>query len=227
MKMKLFAGAAVLALGLVAAPAMAQDIDTTGAHTGDIYNFGVPNTATYGQTFTVGGENVLNSFSMYLVGSADEVDFRAYIYAWDGGKATGNALFASAIQGYSNGTQTPTEFAFATPGLTLDTGSQYVAFLSTSAVQIERPYVAVGMPGAGDVYAGGSFVYLNNGADFAALTRDAWTTNYIGNGDVQFKADFSGSAAGVPEPAAWGMLIGGFGLAGAAMRTRARKAAIA
>jgi hypothetical protein len=31
-----------------------------------------------------------------------------------------------------------------------------------------------------------------------------------------------GAAAGVPEPAAWGMLIGGFGLAGAAMRNRKR-----
>ncbi len=38
---------------------------------------------------------------------------------------------------------------------------------------------------------------------------------------------FFGQANPVPEPAAWGMMIGGFGLAGAAMRTRRRKAALA
>lgn len=38
---------------------------------------------------------------------------------------------------------------------------------------------------------------------------------------------FFGQANAVPEPAAWGMLIGGFGLAGAAMRRRKAKLAVA
>jgi hypothetical protein len=37
-----------------------------------------------------------------------------------------------------------------------------------------------------------------------------------------FSAD---SAAPTPEPAAWALMIGGFGLAGAAMRRRRRAAA--
>jgi hypothetical protein len=34
------------------------------------------------------------------------------------------------------------------------------------------------------------------------------------------------NAAAVPEPAAWGMLIGGFGFAGAAMRRRRSQGAL-
>jgi hypothetical protein len=39
--------------------------------------------------------------------------------------------------------------------------------------------------------------------------------------------NFEVGAAGVPEPAAWGMLIGGFGLAGGALRRRKRVMAVA
>jgi hypothetical protein len=38
---------------------------------------------------------------------------------------------------------------------------------------------------------------------------------------------FFGQANGVPEPAAWGMMIGGFGFAGAALRTRRRRTVLA
>jgi hypothetical protein len=46
--------------------------------------------------------------------------------------------------------------------------------------------------------------------------RDAFYTIRLGN-----------TPAGVPEPAAWGMMIGGFGLAGAAMRRRQTKVSFA
>ncbi|MET0309752.1 MAG: PEPxxWA-CTERM sorting domain-containing protein [Sphingomonas sp.] len=43
-------------------------------------------------------------------------------------------------------------------------------------------------------------------------------------GDKAVYTYTGGGAAGVPEPAAWGMMIGGFGFAGAALRNRKRAA---
>ncbi len=43
-------------------------IDTTAKFTTAWYSFGEPDTATYGQTFAVTGDNILNSFSLYLTG---------------------------------------------------------------------------------------------------------------------------------------------------------------
>ncbi|MBK6413655.1 PEP-CTERM sorting domain-containing protein [Sphingopyxis sp.] len=69
-----------------------------------------------------------------------------------------------------------------------------------------------------DTLAGGSFVYYNAGSDFAALTSNSW--NKTGGGDdVFFKASFS--AAAVPEPETWALML--IGLAcGGAMRSAKR-----
>src|ERR1700754_3640627 len=224
MKLDLFIGAAALALGLASAPAMAQDIDTTAAYGADMDSFGTPNTATYGQTFTVGADNALNSFTMYLSGgSGSALNFQAYVYAWNGSRAVGNALFSSATQQF-NGAASQSAFDFSTGGLNLVSGQQYVAFLTTAGVA-GNGYASAVMPFNGwgnDAYAGGDFVFFNNGSDFARLTGQDW--DFAGGwGDVNFKADFTAGISAVPEPAAWGMLIGGFGLAGGMIRSRARK----
>ncbi|MBC9034685.1 PEPxxWA-CTERM sorting domain-containing protein [Sphingomonas sp. JC676] len=227
MKLNLFIGAAALALGLASAPAMAQDIDTTGTYGGDISSFGTPNTATYGQTFTVGAENALNSFTMYLdSGSGGALNFQAYVYAWTGSRAVGNALFASTTQQFNGSSYgNPVAFDFNTGSLNLVSGQQYVAFVTTAGVA-NSGYASAYMPFNGwgtDTYAGGDFVYFNNGTDFAQLTARNWDCTGCGFGDAHFKADFTAGISAVPEPAAWGMLIGGFGLAGGMMRSRARK----
>jgi hypothetical protein len=228
MKLNLFIGAAALALGLAATPALAQDVDTTATYGGEIGSFGTPNTATYGQTFTVGADNALDSFTMYLdSGSGGALNFQAYVYAWNGSRAVGNALFASATQQFNGGAGT-SAFDFGTGGLNLVSGQQYVAFLTTTGVANSNnatalmPYVGFG----NDVYSGGDFVFFNNGNDFASLTGQDWDFNG-GWGDAHFKADFTAGISAVPEPAAWGMLIGGFGLAGGMMRSRARKVRLA
>lgn len=227
MRFGMIAGALALA---TAAPAYAATtIDTTGSFTGDWTSIGNPNTATYGQTFTVGADNTLNSFSMYLDQTPQNpYDFKAYIYAWDGSKATGSALYTSGIQTFS-GTNygNPQEFAFNTGNTGLVSGSQYVAFLSTSGLQAGKPFGTSGMPYAGsfgsDAMPGGGFVYLNNGDNFGLLTSSAW--NQTGQGDVWFKATFNAVAGGVPEPSTWAMMIFGFGAVGGAMRTRRRRTA--
>src|SRR3546814_8478079 len=65
----------------------------------------------------------------------------------------------------------PVEFLFDTE-LSLVAGQQYVAFLSVSDLPAQGSLFH--MPGALAPLDGGSFVYDNNGTNFAALTTGAW-----------------------------------------------------
>lgn len=228
--MKKFLLIAALATSALAPAANAATIDTTQAFTGAWSPFGVSDTSTYGQTFTAGAANTLNSFSLFLHGAVPSpIEFKAYIYAWNGDFATGPQLFASALQTFTGSPfATPAEFAFNTGNLGLTSGQQYVAFLTTAGLQAGRPDSTATMPYAGafgsEALAGGSFVFYNSGNNFAALTSTPWdlrNSNSNGIGDVWFRASFGN---GVPEPAAWAMMLAGFGLVGSAMRRREKVA---
>ena len=225
LNVKLYVAAALIAIGSASA-VQAEIIDTTvNGNGGDIWPFGNPDTATYGQTFVVGGDDVLKGFSLYLGGNvAEPFNFKGYIYAWNGSRADGAQLYESAVREYAGG-NAPLEFAFDTGNLQLTSGSKYVAFLSTSGLQDGVSSTAT-MPRAngGDLLPGGDFVYFNNGNDFSRLTTSSWDCSGCGFGDVWFKASLSAGDA-VPEPATWAMMIGGFGMAGAAMRRRVRMSA--
>lgn len=203
--------AMVLAMPMV--PAAAQNIDTTGGgSSGDVFEFGAVNTATYGQLFNAGG-SALNSFSLFLgdrFSGSGTLDFRGYIGTWDGTKV-GSVLYTSDTQTHGDGGLV--EYMFGTGGLGVNAGDTYVAFLSISelAAQAQSTFR---MPNANDDIAG-QFVFLNNGTDFGALTTDSWSSRAS---DVFFKADFG--AAAVPEPATWAFMIFGFGAVGASMRRR-------
>jgi len=225
MKSVLLFGAACAAF-CTAAPALAATvIDTTYSYDGDMEPFGEDNTATYGQTFSIGSDNVLTSFSLFLDDTpAAPLAFKAYVYAWDGSKATGPALYTSNVRQFT-GTAlgNPKEFSFATGSLQLASGGRYVAFLSTSEVQDGNlSWARMPMTGDyGDLIPGGGFVYFNNGADFGALTTTSWDYTRGGFGDAWFKAHLvEGVASAVPETATWALMLGGFGLLGTSLRGR-------
>lgn len=214
MKTKLTTVTAVLTAALlgVSAAATAEVIDNT-AITSSIGSFGAPNTATYGQTITVGADNVLNSFSMYLNGRPGaSLNLRGYVAGWDGNKAT-DILYTSGTRTMA-GTNGVEEFVFNTGALNLVAGSQYVLFLSISDLPAQ-PTSQFDMPSTGNSYAGGHFVFYNNGLDFSALTRDgsvwACASDCGYYGDAAFKATLSG-AGDLPEPASLALL--GLGLLG-------------
>src|SRR6476646_5687451 len=99
-KTMLLGGAAFLALS---ASANAQSIDTTPQWDGinAITDWGVPNTATYGQTITATATQArLSSFTFQLshwLGPASQ--YQAFVYQWDATnqRITGNALFSSGV----------------------------------------------------------------------------------------------------------------------------------
>lgn len=75
----------------------------------------------------------------------------------------------------------------------------------------------------GNTYSGGTFV-LKFANAVNSLKLDNFVVRYQSIEGSQFGDSGVGTAAVVPEPASWAMLIAGFGLAGAAMR---RKRALA
>jgi hypothetical protein len=205
-------GAACVALGGVD-NAQASTIDTTSTWNGtdSVIYFGEPDTATYGQTFTVGSDNVLNDFTFWLNDTSAPSTFAAYVMAWDGSKATGSILYQSG-QRSTTGAAGMEQFTFNTGGTSLASGQKYVAFLNASNFfDTVNDETEMGL--TSDVYAGGDFVYINNSSDFSLLTTTNWNCAECGFGDTAFTANFaSASAQAVPEPSSsLGLLaFGGF-----------------
>jgi len=139
-----------------------------------ISSFGVPNTATYGQTITVwDGADPMTGFT-FEIKCNNTVTLRGSVYAWDGLKATGSSLFTSDPQTLQDGDFQ--EVSFDTGSLSLPAGD-YVIFASTSADQSEAPNSACKFGAVADTsYTAGNFVFLNNGTDTSMWTADSWST---------------------------------------------------
>jgi len=211
---------ALAVLGTAAASRAGTVINSGLPNSNPINFYGEVNTASYGQTFTVGADNVLTDFTFYLnhfAGGASNFNF--YVMAWNGTTASGPVLFSSGPYSLTSSALLP--LTFATGNLALTTGAQYIAFINTSNnFDGTSDEGQMGTPG-GDTYAGGKFVYLNNGNNFSRVTIDAWTQNYPGSGglnsDTSFIANFSsgGDASAAPLPSTAGaglLLVGGVGM---------------
>ena len=197
-------------------------IDTTLSWDGtQIFQpFGESNTATYGQTFIVGADTQLDNFTFFMNDNlnTDTVDFEAFVMAWDGVKATGSILFQSEpmTTTNNNGSDGFEAFAIDTGGVNLVAGNQYVAFFSSSNLFDGEIGTATWATIYEDVYAGGSFVYLNNGAQFDDVTSVNW--DVITYSDSSFSMYFTSR---IPVPAAvWLFGSGLLGLIGVARRKK-------
>lgn len=180
-KAVLLATASSVALSSVA---IAEDINTMPFWNGTTFisSWGVPNTATYGQTITPNNtQRNLRSFTFNLaLQSGVAPQFQAFVYAWDGTRALGPALFSSAIMTAPT-TATPSTYSMVTistgtSGVVLVPGTQYVLFLTTSTVsgQANGTY-RYGALTNNTTYPGGEFVFFNNGTDFAQLLSANWS----------------------------------------------------
>jgi len=210
--------------GLLLQPALATaspiTIDTTGSQNSAISYFGEPNTATYGQTFTLSSMATLTDFTFFVNDRQNSTigatNFAAYLMAWDSvtARATGPVLFQSGNLSSANAGGFE-QFTINTGSLLLDAG-QYVAFFNLSnnfdGTNDAATFASVSGSSA---YAGGAFVFLNNGNNFGAVTTNQWSTNWECQGcDLSFRLN----ATAVPEPTTLSLL--GAGLATAAVRRR-------
>ncbi len=193
--------AITLSIGSVSSVHAAAIIDTATHWGGQVVGtWGQPpQTATHGQTFTVGSDTRLDSFTYYVAHDSayDPLTFAAYVMEWSPTEehAVGPVLFQSDVLHSASGIAL-LPLTVVTGGLQLIEGHQYIAFFSTSIVSSGNGRGWLGY--AGEAYGGGEFAYIANGTDFAALTTARWVTGYpdVG-GDLAFAMAFN-----IPEPTA-------------------------
>jgi VPDSG-CTERM motif len=213
--MRIF-GSALFGLASLVSSAVADTIlNMTPGWNGSsgVYNFGLPNTATYGQTVTAPLlDSYLSSFSfeMALPSSAT---FKGYVFAWDGNKATGSTLYTSPVMSTLGGGFQ--EITFNTGVVSLNPGGTYVLFASASEVPTSSGTGGWGQPGNSNPYSGGAFVFINNGTNASQWTTTNWVQDFLGTGgDLAFKATFtnvpaSGVSDGGSTIALLGLALGG------------------
>jgi uncharacterized protein with beta-barrel porin domain len=185
-------GAALLALSV---PASAENIDTIPQWNGTsfISSWGVPNTATYGQTFipTV-SQTRLSSFTFEVAQTSGTApQYQAFVYQWDpvNRRLTGSALYTSAVVTAPTGAAF-TPVTFNAGNVTLTAGQQYVLLLSTSNQQPQaNGSYKWGALTNNTAVPSGQFVFNNNGANFGSLSTTTWS--FIGE-DLAFRAVLNG-----------------------------------
>lgn len=153
--------------------------------------FGCPNTTTYGQTITIpSNRHFLNKFVFSWINlSSGSMVVRGEVYAWDGAKATGSALWEGAPRTISFNDGVFHKVHFNTGVLAVTPGAQYVIFASIDKnfEQCQNDYIlGWGLVNSGDFYPGGGFVYQNNGGDESQWTTTPWSS--FGTTDVAFTA---------------------------------------
>lgn len=222
--------ASALALVTITGAAHANStIDTLPSWNGSsfISSFGGSNggTGVYGETFTAPG-GPLHSYTFEVNDQGVRMnDIVAEVFAWSGNLeggnpsqgATGPALFTSApftITG-ENGFQAVTVY---TGNLTLTTGDNYVILFADTGT--DAAFAHFGLVGNGLAAGDGGFNYFNNNHTLGDISG-TWDDG-VNFGSLAYDATF-----GVPEPAAWALMILGVGAVGVAARRRRKGSAIA
>jgi len=186
------AGVSVVALAmLMPAPASAggagsdlakrrATINTFPDYDQAVGSLGCPNSTTYGETITIpAAKKRLVMFKFYMNGQAaagQSMVVRGELYAWDGTKATGSAIFETAPRTIAYPDSNYRFETFRTPGARVKAGKQYVIFVSIDKdfESCTGNYGLTWGAADGSAYPGGGFVYQNNTGDESQWTSANW-----------------------------------------------------
>lgn len=200
----LFACSACLALPSVGhATTTIGTTEEIGAIGGFLDHEATLDNATIGQVITApSGQGTLKSFTFEMLAPTGLV-FRPYVYAWDGTKATGPALY-EGLDMHTADENAMQSFTVETGDVRVTPGAQYVLFLSASNDQAQDE--STGFEGFLPIalgYSEGSLVEMNNGFDpqeWTAPEASSWTTQNL---DLAFNAVFEATPTiTAPVPAA-------------------------
>lgn len=193
---KLFTAATLLAMSATMASAQSVSLSSNGSTIGGFGPApdGVP---AVGQVFSA-GNNYLTSFGFFLTndpntnvnGVGSNLQFRAYVYGFDGSTVTGSALYTSPVTSGTDATDFQ-QYLFNTGFTPLVPGNMYVAFLSTAGVA-QNGIGFNSFAGTDDAYSGGDFVF-----DYGDGTFTDPSTVGDGGVPMAFNAAF---ATTTPEP---------------------------
>lgn len=178
-------------------------------------------TPSFGQSFTVPtGANAINSFTFWLNDelNSSALHFTANLVKWNGITGTGPLLYSSAAQVTTDnhGAGGMEMFQFTFPGITVASGDQYMAFLSTLGVSSGLTGAAYVGDMNGDVMSGGRAYANDTTTTVANAVQNGWAFLQP-SVDLAFRAEFTA----VPEPASVS-LFGFFALAAWCVRRRRR-----
>ena len=204
MKSRVLAALAAAAI-LTALPAAAAVLDQASVPESGPFSWGSYNSSSHiVQTFTVGRAGVLDRIEIALLSTGDVTDglvFELFSTPLDLAAAFPTPLASAVIPRAG----LPTSSSFSLSELTvvdLSTANLTVGVGDVFAFSV-RGRVFGTNPAPGD-YIGGQGFYANFSDGFLAGNDHGFRT-YV---------------AVVPEPATWALMIGGFGLAGVALRRR-------
>lgn len=210
--MKKIALIAVALAGVHSAFALTT-ISTLASENGTISTYGVPNTATYGQTFIAPSatDTVLDSvqFKIDPLGTGD-VNVRLHVGTWTGTKV-GSLIYTGSLVTLGSGLGW-TNVVYSNLGINVVHNQAYVAFASVSNDYIGGTAQWASSTAAS--YGNGTFVFLNNGNDAGQWTTTNWTSAGI---DATFEMNFVNA---IPEPTTMSLLA--LGAAGLIAKRRRR-----
>lgn len=217
--------AAAATLASTAASAAVTTIDTTSFWNGTatVGALGSPSTGVFGQTFTA-PDTAIKSFTFFIDDGGSKIDVFGAVYAWTGNLiagngpqgATGPALFTSAVF-KTAGVDGLTALTVDTGSTTLVAGQNYVVLLAALSSQQGEAFFGIVDPNPG-VASDGGFNYFNNDFFLPIINNGNWDSG-LDYGTLAWVGEF-GTAAVVPEPQSWALMLIGFGAMGVVMRRK-------
>ena len=179
-----------------------------------------------GEVFSLTSDSLLSSFSFYAIGNIS-TSFQLNVAQWNPGtnaqnqasNVVGSALLTTTGSGVEsfNSAGGFTTISFDNLGLSLNAGTKYIAYLTSSdssatGIQLSRTQTSQDASGFG----------IGN-AYYSTIPGNGWQLPFNGNGFLSLQ--YTAVTAAVPEPESYALLLAGMGLIGAAVKRRKAKQA--